>query len=443
MYLVLWLVGVGLWVPGIALINIGGAWGLQVVSALSVLLFGMIVCVITRRALRCKTIIVNRDWLFVYTVFAVASLLSTLLSPIGVERSLQSFSAEMVGVVFSMSLAWAFISISRSFEYFVRGFRFAGAIFSLYAIYQVVAFRLQLPFGYLPMNNLSFAIVDEGSAIFLGRALGLTPEPSILASLLLMLFGIALIDLLVQGGIRTYMMSAIVLAGFLATGSQSVIILPMYVVMILASWRVLGSSYRRINICDVVGLGTMAMAASVFIATNPTVAISISRLFDTANATQSSLLWRLNDLSTSFEIFRQNPVVGSGLGALSVQAALTRQFLGLDGESGASNGIFRMIAEQGLAGIAATLITCFWLFPRRIHRASSSPQLTQMLQHVALLFGALFSLSLFVGYRNVFNLWLLIPLLLSFKHQYCLVRYQPGVETAPQPALFAGRSMPA
>jgi hypothetical protein len=411
---VLFLMGISLWVPGISVFNIRGSWGLQIPIVLSLVLLCLSfskknINVSNSRGIGTK----NFKWLTISILFLTSIVLCTLFSSVGIDNSLLTAVVEMIGLLFSVTLSWWLCKFSSYAVAFFKGFRTAGFIFALYAVYQLVALPTGLPLSYFPMNNASFSLLDSDSAIYHVRALGVTPEPSILASLLIIVIGMAIVDLFLWPGYKQYLHIIVLVLGFLATSSQSIITLPIYILVTLKFARSCTSYSRNFQRSDFIGISFLVLCGIVIFSLNPSIGLSLGRLVSNDSSAIQSSTARFNDFWVGLDIFLQNPIFGSGLGGYTDLASQVKNSLNLEGEAGASSSLLRLICEQGFVGIISNLIIFIILCPIRLPRMNAKKDSALLGYHICTLISILISMFLFVGYRNLYHLWLLIPLGLS------------------------------
>jgi len=421
---ILYLLGISLWIPGISLFNVGSSGGLQICVLLSLISLILVLLKTSKNNQKNKNVNIKRalykknienKLLIVHLIFLIATVACTMFSSIGVERSFQTAIAELVGLLFSVGLSFSLFKSNSSAIYFFKGFQLAGLLFSVYAVYQLIALPAGLPFAYLPMNNVSFALLNADDARFLGRALGLTPEPSILASLLLVVIGMAIVDLFLWPSYKQYLHVIVLVLGFLATSSQSIITLPIYVLVTLKMTRLCTSHSRILQRADFIGISFLVLSGIFVFFMNPSIGLSLGRLIsDNSGPTQSGTA-RFNDFLVGLDIFFQHPIFGSGLGGYTHLASQVKNSLNLEGEAGASSSFLRLLCEQGLVGIVSSCIIFIMLFPSRLPRVDDKKQSALLGYHICTLISILISMFLFVGYRNLYHLWLLIPLGFSLK----------------------------
>jgi hypothetical protein len=418
-YFLILLLSFSLWLPGLSVYNIGASGGIQICIVLSLILFVRAVIQISVGKLNIQYV-GNNLWA-VHGLFILFSFVCTVFSSVGVDRSLQTLIAELIGLTFSLSLSLFVCSSSVGITAFYKGFWYGGFLSSLYAIYQVVGLKNNLPFAYMDMNNPSFSILDAESAQFHSRSLGFTPEPSILASLLLTLIGMRFINVLVLGGLKNYLIFSIVFLGFLATSSQSIIVLPIYLISIYFIVKSLAVKRRPIVILDIIGILVVIVMGLFLYINNPSIISALSRLaLNSTDISESnaSATTRFSDMLTAISLFLSNPLVGNGLGAYTDLADLKKASLNFDGQAGAASGLLRLVAEQGLLGLMYIFTATKIIWPTQFTKCPSPERTIEISYNLSTILSLVLSIVFFIGYRNLYHLWLLIPIGLKIKSDF-------------------------
>jgi hypothetical protein len=411
-YSLILILSFSLWFPGISVYNIGSSGGIQICIISSILLALRLAIKSSSGNLKIRHA-GNNLW-SIHGIFFLSLFICTIFSSVGVERSIQSLIAELTGLFFSLSLSLLVCSDKANITTFYKGFWWGGLLSSLYAIYQVIGLKSNLPFAYMPMNNPSFSILDADTAQYHARSLGFTPEPSILASLLLALAGLGFVNVLISGSLKNYLQLALIILGFLSTSSQSISILPIYLISIFFIVKSLTIKNRRVTVRDYAGVSVVIIAAIVLYLNNPSIINTLSRLslessdFSESNASAAS---RFSDIATAISLFTNNPIVGNGLGAYTDLAEIQKAKLNFDGQASAASGLFRLLSEQGLLGLLNIFILTkiMWLKVFKIG------EVKEISYDLSVILSLLISISFFVGYRNLYHLWLLVPLTLHAK----------------------------
>ena len=419
-YLLILLLGFSLWLPGLSIYNIGTSGGIQICIALSLIL--VIRAVIQASVGNLKIQHIGNNLWTVHGLFILCSFVCIVFSSVGVERSFQTLIAELIGLTFSLSLSLFICSSHINITALYKGFWHGGFLSSLYAIYQVVGLKNNLPFAYMEMNNPSFSILDAESAQYHSRSLGFTPEPSILASLLLILIGMRFIDVLVLGGLKNYLILSIVFLGFLSTSSQSISILPMYLISVYFIVKSLSMRRRPMVVIDNIGILIVIVMGLILYFNNPSIISTLSRLAPNStdiSESNASAAARFSDMTTAVALFLSNPLVGNGLGAYTDLADIKKAALNLDGQAGATSGILRLLAEQGLLGLLYVFTATKMMWPTRIIKCPSPEKLVEVSYNLSMILSLTLSIVFFVGYRNLYHLWLLIPIGLKIKSDFC------------------------
>jgi O-Antigen ligase len=419
-YILIFLLGFSLWLPGLSLYNIGSSGGIQICTVLSLILVVRLIFQVSSGKIKVQHV-GNQLWT-IHALFLGSSFISVIFSSVGVDRSLQTLVAELIGLTFSLSLSLLFCSGSVNITAFYKGFWNAGFLSSLYAIYQVIGLKSNLPFSYIAMNNPSFSILDADTAQYHSRSLGLTPEPSILASLIIMIIGMSVVNVIIKGGLKNYLMLSIVFLGFLSTSSQSISVLPMYIISIYFTVKILSMKRRSIVMIDYAGILLVVVMAIILYLSNPSIISTLSRLaldstdFSESNASAAS---RFSDMTTAIALFLNHPLVGNGLGAYTDLAEIKKAALNLDGQASAASGALRLLAEQGLLGLLYVFVATKILWPIRIFKCLRPEKLVEVSYSLSIILSLVLSLVFFVGYRNLYHLWLLIPIGLKIKSDLC------------------------
>lgn len=417
----MYLLGFSLWMPSVSLLTIGDSWGLQIAASISFVLFIQVLCIAIIRARNFPRINIYRKFLLSHTVFIISIVLCTLFSFVGIDRSIKTLAVEALGAIFSFTLSWWFCRDIMYLTFFINGFTVAGLLSSIYAIYQLIGLRFGLPFAYIPVSNASFSTLNMADSQAMLRAFALTPEPSILASLLWVVIGIYTSKVFIYGGIKHYLALALVSLGLLATSSQSLAIVLFYIIFIMIVTNYFSLSQRKLKLPDLLGLCVLGISTFFIIITNDSIILWLSRISDSEN--NISAIMRLNEVLVGLEMFMQSPLTGWGLGSVSelMEAFTTQVGISLSA-AGISSGLLRILAEQGLVGLSSMFLSLVCITPLRLSRPKSQEFSMILSYQVSFVISALVSLALFIGYRNLYHLWLVLPMGLSFNSLLTTVR---------------------
>jgi hypothetical protein len=464
----LYCLGVSLWVPGFAIFSIEDLWGLQIAACVFITLLITLIIGYSSKAIVLTSINTYQEWILAHGVFFVSIILCTMFSTVGIERSSKTFVVELIGLMFSITTTWWLCQSTKNFMSFMTGFKFGGLVSSLYAIYQLIGLRMSLPFSYIEMNNSSFSLVGLEFSEDILRSFGFTPEPSILASLLWIMIGVSLTDLLNIGGIKRYLIFSSVLMGLLSTSSQSIPMLPLYMALIFFINRKSNPISRSFLASDILGLGIMISAMLGLLLTNESILFWLSRAgsFDSKNTSGEM---RLNDIIIGMQMFNEYPIFGLGLGCSSDLMAKFSSKMNIITESGGiTSGFMRVIAEQGMIGLTNLGISSYCMFPFKFERINlpywliapkvdrqkkkrkqkkrkfsyqliTTPPLELEIEELpkrveasfsyfciigyqsSFIISGIISFALFVGYRNLYHLWLVLPIGIAMKSHIKLI----------------------
>jgi hypothetical protein len=456
----LYCLGVSLWVPGFAIFSIEDLWGLQIAACVFITLFITLLIGYSSKEIALTSINTYQEWILAHVVFFSSIILCTIFSTVGIDRSSKTFVVEWIGLMFSITTTWWLCQSTKNFMSFMAGFKLGGLVSAIYAIYQLIGLRINLPFAYIEMNNSSFSLVGLEYSEDILRSFGFTPEPSILASLLWIMVGVVLTDLLNVGGIKQYLIFSSVLMGLLSTSSQSISLLPLYIILIVFIDRKSNPVARSFLASDLIGGGIMISAMLALLLTNESILFWLSRAgsFDSNNTSGEM---RLNDIMIGMQMFNEYPVFGLGLGCSSdLMAKFSSKMNIIAASGGITSGFIRVVAEQGMIGLTNLGISFYCMFPFKLEKLNLSYWLTlpkanqikkrskkkkfsyQLITSTPLdisikelpkrvessfssfciigyqssfIVSGILSFVLFVGYRNLYHLWIILPMGIAMK----------------------------
>ena len=384
--------GLLLWAPGLAILNVAGRFGLQPMVPVAAALL-----IVTWRRFRPQPTLLLCIGLATSAIALGAA--NTLTAP---GNRLSSGAAEILALGVGVALASGINRDPRRFARFMDGYVIGGLFSSAVAIWQLFAYRIGAPLAYIPRNNLSFSLLDSASALVHKRAFAVTPEPSVLASLLLPLLAVLTVELISRPRRRTAIALVLGAGGLFAASSQSIALAPaiLAVAMVLGR-RVRQRGVRRGDIwLAIVGLG---LASGVVLAF-PAALSSISRFGD--RSPTSSFGQRADDVSAALRAVEQRPLTGWGAGSVGEVLTTKRRELRLDATAGATSGALRVAVELGAVGVIAMVAFTARLLPD-LRRLGGQ---TERAEAVAMAVALTASFTLFVGYRNLYHPWLILGL---------------------------------
>ncbi|MDR3709099.1 MAG: hypothetical protein P4L33_12430 [Capsulimonadaceae bacterium] len=409
--LLLW-AGVSLWFPSIALFLITDLWGCQLFLLLAA---GLTLLWIVNMVRNGPTVKLPKDMVWFYSAVLLEGAICTVASQ-DFSRSLQTYIANGLRLLLSAAICYWICRDSEYLSSFIIGFRRAGIVSAVYAIFQAIALPYDFPGSYIPLNNPSFLNSTQAGAVSSSRALGATPEPSVLASLLIALVGIETVNVVVFGGKKQYLTWIIVVAGYIETGSQSIALLPLVLILALALPLLLLKAPRRLDRTDMRALVVGGLAVALVLIASPSIIWSFSRMGG-SNGPNVSAMTRLADILVGLFMFLDHPLTGVGLGVspqmiLSyVSATHIPSF-----DSGITAGMFRMLAEEGLLAVAILLVGAILAMPRFRMRDFNSHDAAVQGYLASYIVGIGLSSALFVGYTELYPAWLLFPVALAMKY---------------------------
>jgi hypothetical protein len=417
--ILLFMIGVTIWMPGIAILNISNSWGLQISMIFCILLFMAMIINGLSPTLSKEKINVKKEINLSHIVLITGLLICTIFSSLGIQRSILTLGVELTGVFFSFTLSWWFCKRPNNILIFFNGFWWGGIVSSFYAIYQLIGLRAGFPFTYIEINNRSFSLLDIDSAIYHSRAFGATPEPSILASLISMLLGISVVKILIEESIKNYIFLSIILVSLLATASQSAIGIPFYIGLLIYFFHKTNNRFRKLKKQDYIGIFILLVSGLFVFVNNPDIGNVFTRIseIDGGSAQSQSSTSRFYDIIVFTQMFSNMPIIGNGLGATTELSESIRSSLNFDGQSGSSSGLFRLLAEQGLLSLVIMFLISKIINIKFFITKDFTDKQNSMITGYSLACASsiIISLIFFIGYRSIYHIWLLMPMMLSFK----------------------------
>ncbi len=403
---VMFLLGVSLWFPGFALINIAGAWGLQMGIFLFVLaavasVFSDRRAIVSRSELRAMVIMV---WSAL--IFIAVMAMSIPLALVPLPKSATSLASQLLTLTFAISMGVIWVVHKTTFAKFIDGFVMCSLPMAALALLQLITIRQGWDFLILPINNASFELLPNDVALLHGRAFAATPEPSILASLFLISTALTGAKAWITGKVVDYFLLFASLVGGGATLSQSLLIYPvgLFVAVYLAN----NARRRRVKPSEIFALIFVCLLMIVVISQDETL---VSRALNAVDSSESSSA-RIRDALLAWDVMLTYPF-GIGIGSMTYATDI----LSPNKELGASSGLVRTSVELGLAGLVLHLIlgiamynACLKMRKKTLTTICSASAI-ELIQILIFSVTSVISYAVFVGYRNLLHLSLTLPLI--------------------------------
>jgi len=283
---------------------------------------------------------------------------------------------------------------------FIKGYMTGAPIPSFVAFFQAV-YSIGTGNTITLANNSNFSIVGA-----YGRGAAFTPEPSVLATLLIPAFLCWWCERQSEGGLlgrwqRGWLALFILALGLLATKSSSLLYLPALIVIV----STLQSANVRAFAKSIGGILLLSVAAGgIFLQ------FYSSRLEN--NDATASEAWRTTKIHAGIAIFETYPVAGAGLGRVS-DVNFFAPFMDIppdlrwndEPRKGVDSTAIRVLAESGLIGFAAMYYPILFFF----RRARTLFQSAAFSGFGGLSYGLLFAQIFISGYRD--QLLLLLPMI--------------------------------
>lgn len=379
---------------------------------LAPIIAGMLIVVATTNLsefrLNKNLLMLTVGWLFLLMV-------STLFSP-HPEQALRGCLLLLSGLVVMYS-SYLLGRQNGGWRAFLLGFTAGGILSSLYAGYQLTAFRLGWPGGTLLNNNPSFPSYANSPWLEeLGRSFAFTPEPSVLSSLLIPLF-VVVFGKLLSGKERLKITIVLAILGFglVCSSSMAIILtLPLSMLWFLAgNWQLrkkLGEFRRLLTIVVLATLislmvlnfngfnwqvGQRADAILNYLATGEELAAN-------------SILVRFFAGAAAIQMFFERPILGWGLFATDpdFEEKIPSWILSFEQKSGVDSWILGFAMWQGIAGL---VLLCLLIY-LALNKSRGDWQIQ------AVLIGVIVTISLQTGYLLLYHVWAIFGLALASKN---------------------------
>ncbi|MEC1524811.1 O-antigen ligase family protein [Neobacillus niacini] len=351
-----YLIGLTLWFPSFAILNIGNRVGLQLVLPLA--MFYCFLMVYSSSKINKKIFFVVFFWIFIL-LLSVFSSKYPQDSFLGFLRYLMQFIVLICGSYIVMG--------ENDRKLFIKGYIFGAVISSLYAIYQYFAFAYSLPFSTLLQNNVSQPLkaMYYGNGNFDARSFAFTPEPSVLISLLLPALMIQIVIVINKTSRKSIGRLILFLIALVFSGSMSGYAVLLMTVMILILHP---SMFRRFSKLIILLFFTVFFLMILLISI-PSVADIIFSVVSrflaipdqiVALSTLStvrgygydySTLSRFASIVAGVHAFLDNPLFGWGTGAGVAEAISSQIPSNIEQRTGASSFPVQIAAEQGIGGL--------------------------------------------------------------------------------------------
>lgn len=367
--------------PGLAIAHLGGVGVQPIVPSL---LAYIALLPISRTPLPTQTTI----WILLSLVAAALATITSLSPAVSAKYLLlQGLYVVTAGVAFA-----GLVGNPRHRRAFLTGYLAAAMISSVAAIVQATyTIAGGEPIGLA--NNANFLLVAPP-----GRGAAFTPEPSVLAALLIPAllvswFEIRAPDSALAGCMRGRAIFLLILLGLLATRSSSMIALPFLLIIAEIfhgrSWPERGRAIVRVGVL-------VAVVAVAF-------AMLYGARLENAQA-QNSGEWRLAKIAAGLKVFAAHPLLGVGIGIIS-DADFFEGYIDIpdalawstEPRKGVDSAIVRALAETGIVGFALTYYPLAAFFSRARELARSPPFRALGMLSIGLLLSQL----ILSGYRDL------------------------------------------
>jgi hypothetical protein len=395
-----YIAGLVVWFPSFALFSLASLGGYVAGIQLPLVVFPLVFIVgliISRGMILIEVVLLCLLW-------SIALVLSTAFSPeplTSTKGVLLYESGFMVFIASSYIARW-----EVSTRLFMNGYVMGGVISSLYGAYQLLAWRVGLPYSTLLNNNPNFPSFAAEKALDplseFTRAFAFTTEPSVLASMLIPAFLVVLYRL-VAGRTQTkhdIFQFAAITVGLVVTSSASLLVsLPIALLLIVAFIREL-----RTRALTLVFYATV-LALVVFSALSvPVFQETFSaNFYRFGNLTgDQSLLIRAGAMHAAVEIFIEHPLTGYGPTATADIFAqnLPPRVALLEPKTGVDSMPLSVLSDQGVVGLVSFGAVVYFA----LRNSRQDPEL------LTAIIALLVVISLQTGYPYLYHIWALLGL---------------------------------
>lgn len=386
-----YLVGLLLWFPDVALVNIGAGTSIQPVVVMS----GIVVTLM----LYSGAVRFSRYFVFWFALLLFLVLLQIWqITPGTGDHTFYLKGTTAFTLSLFMILVGYLVAREKDFaRLFFRGYIAGGVISGCWSAAQWVAWRFlghDFPLLVGLHNSASFAkYAANENYVGFGRGFAFTPEPSILFVLLVP----CLVLMLYQR--RAAFPVLLVVLGIISTSSMGIFfVLPFSLLYFLFASGRLG---RKTSVL-LVALFLTGISIFVIVAVN---SIDINNASYETNilgrlaniSTSASFISRTNSLITAYDMFLKKPFFGWGVQSREETTALSEQSTTIEENIGINSFLMSMLVWFGL------ILTVVFLYPSAKLLFLKRYELVSIKLFVIItLFGSFLSVS----YFNLYNIWL-------------------------------------
>lgn len=392
---VAFLAGLSVWFPAFAPVVVGDTTGVQLALPLflALLVLGFL----------CGNGRVSSHALIVLLVWSMGIVVSSAFSP--------DFAQSLRGIIifasgFMVLLASSYIASSPgALSAFIDAFIWGGVISSLYAVYQLFAFRFSFPQSTLFNNNPAFpTYADDAYLSTLSRTFAFTPEPSVFASLLIPALFFILYRIVVQqkGSTTTTVQLAMVVLGLVVSSSLGAFTsLPIALFLVMVLVKEVRERRSRLFVYAVVAtfIGSMFLTVPYF---QEIFSETFARALNLSEDESAQI--RATSMKTALDIFVEHPVTGYGVSTSAEEFAerttTITPYGTLQAKTGVDSWPLNIAAEQGIAGLIGFGMAAYLA----VANSRGRPEIGVVV--IALLV----VISLQTGYVMLYHVWALLGL---------------------------------
>lgn len=290
-------------------------------------------------------------------------------------------------------------SSPRTINNFFKGYRLAGFFSALISFLQILVHDKILYF----INNTNFSLVSPE----LVRGFAFTPEPSILASLLLPIFILYLYNFLFEESFsfKDLLYLNIIFLGLVATLSQSILLfIPFFIFVTFFSKQNVSHKIKVTKLLFGFFVAVIFSMTLFFFLGNFLTRFQSGDVNGSFGIRNTTILLVLRNLNFP------NLLTGLGIGTTS-DLMLNNQFLflkfGINEKTGVDSVFFRLFYEQGILGILSFIIVITLIVKKLLTKSYMSKEYLYFILFMIL------PIITSYGYRDIFIPYMIIPIYFS------------------------------
>ena len=350
--------GFFIWFPMLSVLNIGTRAGIQI----SFIIFTLIL--LNELLIQKSNITKSTYLLIILLYFWILGIIITSYLSEDIILTLPGTFKYFTG--FTVLLAASFISKNKKARTeFIRFFVIGGIVSSIYATYQIIAFKFRLPLATLFQNNVSFLTWAHGQGKFeRPRGFAFTPEPSVFASMLIPVILLLILYILDKDKFdkkenqKNKLILIILLVGSIASTSlSSYTILPASIVILMLLEKTFKKKRKMLITLSISFILVFILLINTIPILNEVYKSALSdRISNTGY--DYSYIARSESINSAIRLFFENPFTGQGIGQINegLDRYWESDIVKADQREAVDSWSLMIATEQGLLGLIPYVI---------------------------------------------------------------------------------------